>query len=335
MDKIDKPQPAAVAPVPRKKKSSFQGDVLFITCLVAYGATMVASFQGKVPVQKWEIQTLQESIQWAKLMEQHLWLPVVLSVLYVIFCFTGRAYFSTRKGYDKELRLPLAAWSLFLAVFSWIGSIRTVPMLYEILRTGGVVHLICGDTRYEWLVENPAGFWTFVFCLSKIPELLDTFFIVFRKKELITLHWYHHFTVMLFCWHSWATCTLTGLIFAAMNLSVHTVMYSFYFFTAMGYRPTRFALFITLGQIIQMVVGTAVTMYIVLDKTVWHPVQEFDFSLHIPDWFTSEKPRVQEDGPCHVSSGNALCGLIMYGSYLGFFVHFFYKAYCARGAKGE
>lgn len=324
-----------VVAAPRKKKSSMQGDVLFITCLVGYAATMAASFQGKIPSHPWEIYSLKQNIEWAVLLEKNLWLPVVLSVLYVVLCFAGQKLLANREGWDKQLRLPLALWSLLLAVFSFWGSIRTVPRMVEIFQNRGVVHLICGDTRHEWLVEDPAGFWTFVFCLSKIPELLDTFFIVARKKELITLHWYHHFTVMLFCWHSWATCTLTGLIFAAMNLSVHTVMYLFYFFTAMGYRPTRFALFITLGQILQMVVGTAVTTYVVLDKTVWHPVTEFDFSLSIPKWFYEPQPQKNDDGPCHVSSGNALCGLIMYGSYLGFFVHFFYKAYCSKGARGE
>jgi elongation of very long chain fatty acids protein 6 len=34
---------------------------------------------------------------------------------------------------------------------------------------------------------------------------VDTLFIVLRKKPLIFLHWYHHITVLLFCWHAFAT----------------------------------------------------------------------------------------------------------------------------------
>ena len=30
--------------------------------------------------------------------------------------------------------------------------------------------------------------------------LVDTAFIIFRKHNLIFLHWYHHLTVALFCW---------------------------------------------------------------------------------------------------------------------------------------
>ena len=36
---------------------------------------------------------------------------------------------------------------------------------------------------------------------------------------------YHHITVLLFCWHSYATESSTGLYFVAMNYSVHAIMY--------------------------------------------------------------------------------------------------------------
>jgi elongation of very long chain fatty acids protein 6 len=320
--------------VGRKKKSSALGNILFSSFLAVYAASMGASFQGKIPWQKWEIMNLREHISWAHWMIEFSWIPVVLSVAYIVLTFGTKWYLKNKAGWDKELRMPLAVWSVLLAVFSWAGSLRTVPMMFRIINERGVMHLVCGDTRYEWLTDNPAGFWTLMFCLSKIPELLDTAFIVLRKKELITLHWYHHFTVMLFCWQAWASCTLNGLIFAAMNLTVHTVMYTFYALTALGYRPTTFALFITLGQISQMVVGTAVTAYVTMDKVVWHPIKEVDFSLGTPDWFLQSTPR-PDGGECHVSSGNALAGLVMYGSYLLFFVHFFIQAYCLPGGKGE
>ena len=310
------------------------GDIVFSAFLAGFAALMVASFQKRIPYQSWEIMTLQEHLSWAEWMIEYWWVPVVLSVLYLVLTFGTKAYLEDKAGWDKELRMPLVVWSLLLAAFSVVGALRTVPFVIEIVAQRGVMHMVCGDTRFEWLINTPAGFWTFWFCLSKIPELLDTAFIVLRKKPLITLHWYHHFTVMLFCWQAWASCTLNGLIFAAMNLTVLAVMYTFYALTAYGWRPTTFAMFITLGQISQMVVGTAVTAYVTLDKVLWHPIQEVDFSLQIPRWFTLKDPQ-PDGGECFVSSGNALAGLIMYGSYLLFFVHFFIKAYCLPGGKGE
>jgi elongation of very long chain fatty acids protein 6 len=59
----------------------------------------------------------------------------------------------------------------------------------------------------------------------QVPELFDTLFVVLRKKKLIFLHWYHHVTVLLFCWHSYMTMSSAGLYFISMNYGVHALMY--------------------------------------------------------------------------------------------------------------
>jgi elongation of very long chain fatty acids protein 6 len=41
----------------------------------------------------------------------------------------------------------------------------------------------------ESYADNATGLWCVVFTLSKLAELLDTAFVVLRKKELIFLHW--------------------------------------------------------------------------------------------------------------------------------------------------
>lgn len=295
---------------------------------------MGAAFKNMIPWQPWELLTSEQLVETAKWLGARFYIPLTLSAMYIVFCFGGQEVLKSHKGWDKPLRMPLAYWSVFLAVFSIMGSLRTVPALTDMLMKRGVEHVVCGDTRHEWLIEHPAGFWTFLFCMSKVPELFDTVFIVLRKKELIMLHWYHHFTVMLFCWQAWSSCSVNGIIYAAMNLTVHSVMYAFYALTAIGYRPTSYAIFITLGQIFQMVVGTAVTGYVTLDKVLWHPVEQWEFSLGIPDFFFAKEP-IPDGGECHVTGGSALSGLIMYGSYLVLFVAFFYSAYCRKGAKGE
>lgn len=47
-------------------------------------------------------------------------------------------------------------------------------------------------------------------CAVQIPELVDTAFIVVRKRKLIFLHWYHHATVLLVCWYAGATKQSAG-----------------------------------------------------------------------------------------------------------------------------
>ena len=197
----------------------------------------------------------------------------------------------------------------------------------------------------------------YLFILSKIPELVDTAFIVVRKRSVITLHWYHHFTVMLFCWHAFGTFAGDGLWFAAMNLTVHAFMYAFYALTALGYRPTKFAHIITSGQIAQMVVGTAVTTYAVYRTCV---VENRLFSgayagereaaaragaLDVPayprgawHWWTmtADWPPFSKS-KCNVNTVNAVSGWAMYLSYLWLFVVFYRKAYGGKkkGKKGK
>lgn len=62
---------------------------------------------------------------------------------------------------------------------------------------------------------------TCVLFFHQIPELGDTIFVVLRKKPLIFLHWYHHVTVLLYCWHSYYEQTTYGLYFISMNYTVH------------------------------------------------------------------------------------------------------------------
>ena len=59
----------------------------------------------------------------------------------------------------------------------------------------------------------------------QLAELLDTLFLLLRKSPVILLHWYHHATVLLYCWHAYSVRIGTGLWFAAMNYSVHALMY--------------------------------------------------------------------------------------------------------------
>ena len=86
-----------------------------------------------------------------------------------------------------------------------------------------------------------------------LAELVDTLLLILRKAPVIPLHWYHHATVLLYCWHSYAARIGTGLWYAAMNYSVHAIMYFYFGLTQCG--PTakklakRASMLITLLQV--------------------------------------------------------------------------------------
>ncbi|XP_023178055.1 elongation of very long chain fatty acids protein F-like [Drosophila hydei] len=85
---------------------------------------------------------------------------------------------------------------------------------------------------------KPSERWiTYVFFLNKLLDLLDTVFFVLRKsfKQITILHIYHH--VIMFYGMYWVLRIYgTGGQYAMMgflNSFVHTVMYSYYFISAL------------------------------------------------------------------------------------------------------
>lgn len=169
---------------------------------------------------------------------------------------------------------------------------------------------VCEASQDTW-GSGPTGLWVMLFIYSKIPELIDTVFIVLRKRPLIFLHWYHHVTVLLFCWSAYSTMAASGLWFVAMNYSVHALMYGYYCLQALNVCPKSFpAILITMSQILQMFIGTFVC---------------------ISSWYFALNGRT-----CANDRSNLIAGAIMYGSYLYLFTDFAIRRYAGpKKAKKE
>jgi len=226
--------------------------------------------------------------EWIDWVQNHAEVPVLTSCLYLGFVFyvpdllkvridampipllkaqrpqvppAPVAYFGTGSGLIRtcvakgraplRLRAAFAAWNLMLSVFSVIGTAHTLPTLLRHLSARGFRYSVCADPK-EWYLDGPVGLWVGLFIFSKIPELLDTAFLVLQQKraraprrrpracvlacgaraclrdvpaqQVIFLHWFHHATVMLYCWHAYHNRVAPGLWFAAMNFLVHSIM---------------------------------------------------------------------------------------------------------------
>jgi elongation of very long chain fatty acids protein 6 len=234
--------------------------------------------------------------------------PIASVIIYLVAIFGIQKLMANRKPFD--LKWPLAYWNLLLAVFSFIGMIRTVPHLLWLTNFLGFHQVACGNPELLYGTAS-IGFWCQAFVLSKLAELIDTLFIVLRKRPLGFLHWYHHATVLLFCWFTYVNEN-PGLTFIAMNYTVHSVMYFYYFLTAIKAWPKWLnPQFITLMQISQMVVGVACAIY------YYHA-----FSAGLP--CTMRKELLMA------------CG-VMYSTYLYLFAEFFVKRFIfkAKQAPGE
>eukprot|EP00659_Diplonema_papillatum_P016479 gene16479-25266_t len=228
---------------------------------------------------------------------------------YLAMIFQGAAFIKHVRPFPAKW--VLAAWNGLLACFSFLGFVNTVPFLINKLMEKGFKYTVCTSPS-EWYLDGSVGMYVFLFIMSKLPELMDTVFLVTRQRPVIFLHWFHHFTVLLYCWHAYHNTIASGLWFAAMNYSVHSVMYCYYMFTSLGVmrKMTKaVAPFITLIQIMQMVVGMVVTAA----SAVWN--------------------RHGGTEECDVNPANYKMGIAMYSCYFILFAFLFNNLYLRPGGK--
>lgn len=229
-------------------------------------------------------------------MNEWWWLSIVYSIIYVILIYYGRSLMESRPRF--ELRLPLILWNVSLAIFSLFGMARCVPEMIHSLAKQGLQFTICDRSH----IYGVTGYWITIFCISKVPELIDTLFIVLRKQKLIFLHWFHHATVLIYAWYSYHDWTASGRWFVFMNYTVHAMMYTYYAFRALRFRiPLSIQITVTVFQLSQMIVGC----------------------------FVNYKAFVYKESgvSCKVAYSNIFWSFFMYAVYFLLFLHFFIVNY--------
>jgi len=213
-------------------------------------------------------------------------------------------YMQRREAFN--LKLPLIVWNALLAVFSMVGAYRCWSALLTLLREeDGWMASICGN---EFYYTKPAAFWWAAFSASKIPELVDTYFIILRKRRLIFLHWYHHATVLAYSWFTYIYWHGGPMWYESINFTVHAIMYTYYavMATKLIRVPKPLAMAITSLQILQMIVGVCVQIALWKNYTV---------------------------PGCKTSKNLLIGGTLMYASYLVLFVNFFLNTYSSSKTK--
>ncbi|CAG0884271.1 unnamed protein product [Cyprideis torosa] len=237
-------------------------------------------------------------------MQENWTLSIWISVIYVCTIFLGRRIMKNRPAFD--LKQPMEIWNCVLAVYSILGCMKSVPYLLTVIQKEGLQSLCTHHHEIE--LFRPAVVWGWLFAYSKVVELGDTLFIVLRKRPLLFLHWYHHVTVLIYCWFSMRDYTPSGLWFSSMNYFVHAFMYTYYSLRSMDIKvPRKAAQFLTLTQILQMIVGCYVSF--------------ISFKLKYAD------------PSCLVTWPNIFASFVMYLSYWMLFMHFFYQAYVSKARR--
>ena len=203
------------------------------------------------------------SFEWVKGNQM---VPCVTVAGYLVIVILYKSLGLEGKGFQGSFaKLLQFFWNSMLAVFSCAGAAVCIPYLFDTMKRTSLATIICSDSGM-WEGSNAScygamGFFMTAFMFSKFPELGDTFLLMLMGRKVVVLQWYHHATVLLYCWFAYATATPNAMLFGTLNYIVHSVMYTYFAVSCYSGILSPIRKLITLLQLSQMAIGLALNVY--------------------------------------------------------------------------
>jgi len=145
-----------------------------------------------------------------------------------------------------------------LMAFSALVWYESWQVVHKVYNKNGLQLLYCDSVNGGELWSSGMGRLAFLFYLSKYYEFIDTMILVVKQKHVMLLQSYHHAGAVLTMWYLTYTQATSVMWFVCLNSMIHTVMYTYYMFSAMGLRFSGKSL-ITTCQLIQFFTGILAT----------------------------------------------------------------------------
>jgi len=185
--------------------------------------------------------------------------PISASIVYLIAIHCGKIYMETRE--PANIKDYMFTYNLYQTI---LNAWCVYSFIAEIFKQG---YPIWGNTLES--TNYQMSFLIWIHYNNKFVELLDTFFMVVRKKnvQISFLHVYHHVLIM---WAWFLVCRFGcggDAYFGAMvNSFVHVIMYSYYLLALLGIQ-CPWKQYITQVQLVQFVVCLMSALYCMIRET--------------------------------------------------------------------
>jgi fatty acid elongase 3 len=233
----------------------------------------------------------------------------IFIVIYYAIIFGGRELMRNREQPFK-LKSLFLIHNLYLTAISGALLVLFLEQLIPTVARRGVFYAIC-DTEGGW--TQPLVVLYYLNYLTKYLELLDTVFLFLKKKPLTFLHCYHHGATALLCYTQLIGSTAVSWVPIVLNLTVHVVMYWYYFQSARGVR-VWWKEWVTRLQIIQFVIDLGFVYFA-------------SYNYFTSTYFTW----MPSYGKCAGEEFAAFAGIGILSSYLVLFISFYFATYRKEG----
>ncbi|RKF74534.1 Elongation of fatty acids protein 2 [Golovinomyces cichoracearum] len=234
---------------------------------------------------------------------------IALCSVYLLLVLGGREVMRNQPAF--KLNTLFKIHNFVLTLVSGCLLVLFIEQIVPSLWKYGIYRNICDAPGWS----QPLVTLYYINYLIKYVELLDTVFLVLKKKPLTFLHCYHHPATAILCWTQLAGSTPISWLPITLNLTVHVVMYWYYFQSARGIRVSWKKL-ITIMQIAQFVIDLGF---------VYFGTYDYYVDTHYP-----HMPHI---GCCAGAPWAAVTGDLILLSYLILFISFYFSTYRKKTSK--
>ncbi|KAF9113718.1 hypothetical protein BGX27_000932 [Mortierella sp. AM989] len=228
------------------------------------------------------------------------------TITYFIIIFGGRQIMKTQKAF--KLKYFFILHNFLLTIVSGALLLLFIENLTPILARNGLFYSICDEGAWTQRLE----LLYYLNYLVKYWELVDTVFLVLKKKPLEFLHYFHHSMTMVLCFVQLGGHTSVSWVPITLNLTVHVMMYYYYMRSAAGVR-IWWKQYLTTLQIVQFVLDLGIIYFCTYTY--------FAYTYY---------PSAPNFGTCAGTESAALFGCGLLSSYLLLFINFYRLTYNAK-----